>query len=153
MSTVSVRDASIEVGSAKALGKRFRSWVFALPLLAGALAAAYAVNLALETPGEVIRHELIAAGSALERLPWSTPSDAVKRSVARHFAATYDVTVGVTGFPAYVTVTLHSVSHDACRDAYRLASRIEGRVVIAIDQPTLARPCSDDTAMTWRIMP
>ena len=153
MSTVSARDPSIEVGSAKALGKRFRSWVFALPLLAAALATAYAVNLALETPGEVIRDELIAAGSALERLPWSTPSDVVKHGVARYFGATYEVTVDVKDFPVYVTVTLHNVGHDACRDAYRVASRIEGRVVIAIDQPTPARPCSDGTAMTWRIMP
>jgi hypothetical protein len=153
MSTISARDASIEVASAKALGRRFRGWVFAPPLLAAALAAAYEVNLALETPGQVIRHELIAAGSALERLPWSTPSDAVKRSVARSFAATYDVTVDVKGFPVYVTATLHNVGHDACRDAYRVASRIEGRVVIVVDQRTRARPCSDDTAMTWRIMP
>jgi hypothetical protein len=52
-----------------------------------------------------------------------------------------------------VTVTLHNVGHDACRDAYRVANHIEGRVVIAIDQRMHARPCNEDTTITWRIMP
>jgi hypothetical protein len=85
---------------AKALGTRFRGWAFAPLLPAAALAAAYEVNLPLETPGDVIRHELIAVGSELERLPWSTPSDSAIRGVARYFAATYDVAVDVKGFPS-----------------------------------------------------
>jgi len=151
MSAVSPRDASIEVASTKALRARWRGWMFA-PLAVAALVAGDEVRVALQTPGDVIRHELIAAGSELERLPWYTPNGSVEQSIARHFAG-HEATVDTEGFPVFVTVTLHDLGREACLDARRVARRIEGRVVIAVDRRTDAAPCGDDTAMTWRIMP
>ena len=151
MSTPSPRDASIEVAWIKTLGARWGGWMFA-PLAIAMLIAGDEIHIALRTPGDVIRHELIAAGSELERLSWSTPSDSVQHSIARHFTG-HGATVDTTGFPVFVAVTLHDLGRDACLDARRVARRIEGRVVIAVDRRTDAEPCRDDTTMTWRIMP
>ncbi len=151
MTAVSPRDTSIEVASIKTLGARWRAWMFA-PLAIAALVAGDEVHLALRTPGEVIRHDLIAAGSELERLPWYMPKDRVEHDIALHFAK-YDATVDANHFPVFVTVTLHDLGRDACLDARRVAHRIEGQVVIAVDRRTDAQPCRDNTTMTWRIMP
>ena len=63
----------------------------------------------------------------------------------------YHVSVDAAHFPGYVTVTLHDLDHAACRDAYRLADRIEGRVVIAMQRPETS--CQPGTSLIWRIMP
>jgi hypothetical protein len=49
-------------------------------------------------------------------------------------------------------VTLHDLNPDVCRDAYRMAARIEGEVVIEIEgRGDMA--CHDKKTITWRIMP
>ena len=152
IANVSPRDASIEVASAKALGARVRAWIFLPLLVAALLAAGYEAYLALRSPGEVIRSELTAAGSALQHLSWSTPNDSVQHAIAEHFTR-HAATVDAKGFPVYVTVTLHDLGRAACLDARRVARRIEGPVVIVVDRRTDAETCGDDTAMTWRLMP
>lgn len=151
MSVVSRTDASIEVASVKALGVHWRGWLLAA-LAIVALVAGDEIRVALQTPGEVIRHELLAAGSEVERLSWSTPHDRVESRIARHFTGR-EATVDIMGFPVFVTVSLHDLSRAACLDARRVARRIEGRVVIAVDRRTDAEPCRDHMTMTWRIMP
>ncbi len=151
MAIVSLSDSSVEVASAKAIGRRLRAWIVAPALTALALAGGYEVLSVLETPGYVIRHELVTAGAAVERLPWSTPSEGVQQIVAQQFGH-HHATVDAKGFPAYVKVTLHGLGPDDCRDAARLA-RIEGQVVIVAERSTGGDACREDGAMTWRIMP
>jgi hypothetical protein len=154
MSIDSASQASIEMGSVKPF-RAIRWGRFVAPLVVGtALAAAYMLYGALRPPGEVIRRDLLAAGSELEGLPWSAPSSRVQDSIARHFPAAYAPTVDGSRFPAAVTVTLHNVARAACLDARRAASRIDGPVVIAIDdwEPT-PKPCSDNAVLTWLLLP
>jgi hypothetical protein len=151
MAIVSLSDSSIEVASAKAMGRRLRAWIMAPALTALVLAGGYEALSVLESPAYVMRHELVAAGAAVERLPWSTPADGVQQIVAQQFG-NHRVTVDAKGFPAYVKVTLHGLGPDDCRDAAGLA-RIEGQVVIVTERSTAGDACGEDGAMTWRIMP
>jgi hypothetical protein len=151
MTIVSLSDASVEVASAKAIGRGVRAWIVAPALAALALAGGYEALSLLETPEYLIRHELVAAGAAVERLPWSTPTAGVQQIVAQQFGH-YRATVDARGFPVYVKVTLHGLSPDDCRDAARLA-RIEGQVVIVAERPAEGEACREDGATTWRIMP
>src|ERR1700746_3754182 len=89
-------------------------------LVAGTIIGGFEGHRALESPGQVIRRELIHAGSEIAALPWSTPSERVRQGVVRHFLS-YRATVDAAGFPAYVTVTLNDLDRAACRDAHRLA--------------------------------
>ena len=133
------------------LGDRLGRQLFASVVAAGLLIGGYEAQRALEPPGEVIRDELIYAGSDVARLAWSTPGKRVQQSVSRYFS-NYPATVDPTGFPTYVTVTLHDLDPDVCRDAYRMADRIEGKVVIEIEGSG-DMDCHDRTDITWRIMP
>jgi hypothetical protein len=137
----------------RVLGAHLRGWMLTPLLVAAALAAGDAVYRGLQTPGEVIRRELAAAGSEFGRLPWSIPSDSVQRRITPYFAAAHGATVDARGFPVFVRVTLHDLGRDACLDARRVARRIGGRVVIAVDRRTDEETCRDHTAMTWRIAP
>lgn len=151
MTFVSLSDASVEVASAKAIGRRARGWIVAPALAALALAGGYEALNALETPGYVLRHELVAAGAAVERLPWSTPTAGVEQLVAQQFGH-HRASVDARGFPAYVEVTLHGLGPQDCSAAAGLA-RIEGRVVIVAERRSGSDACREDGAMTWRIMP
>ncbi|HUH84926.1 MAG TPA: hypothetical protein VLX85_09955 [Stellaceae bacterium] len=151
MAIVSLSDSSVEVASAKVMGRRVRAWVVAPALAALALAGGYQALSALETPGYVIRHELVAAGAAVARLPWSTPAAGVQQIVGQQFGH-YRATVDAKGFPAYVEVTLHGLGPADCSAAARLA-RIEGQVVIVAKRPSGGDACGEDGVMTWRIMP
>jgi hypothetical protein len=121
-------------------------------LIGAALVGAEQASLALQSPGHAIRRELAAAGAEAERLSWSTPAERVRQSIERRFTG-YHARVNPTGFPAYVTVTLHGLSREACFDAERVARRVEGSVVIAIEGQSAAEDCRDDAELTWRIMP
>ena len=126
-------------------------WVFEPTLVAVVLIGGYRGYLALESPGTVIRRDLIRAGAEVAELPWSAPRELVRQSVSRHFAS-YRASADAANFPAYVRVTLKDLDRETCREAYRAARRIEGRVVIEIEGPgDLA--CQDGAALTWRIMP
>jgi len=151
MTFVSLNDSSVEVASVKAVGRRARAWIVAPALAALALAGGYEALSALETPGYVIRHELVAAGAAVERLPWSTPAAGVEQLVAQQFGR-HRATVDARGFPVYVEVTLHALGPLDCRDAAGL-TRIEGRVVIVAERRDGSDACREDGVMTWRIMP
>jgi hypothetical protein len=139
------------VESAKAPGAPLYRRLLAAMLVAGTIIGGFEVHRSLESPGRVIRDALIQAGSAIAALPWSTPSESVRQRVLRHFPS-YRATVDAAGFPAYVTVTQNDLDYAACRDAYRLAERIEGYVVIAIEGPG-ETVCRDHAVITWRIMP
>lgn len=118
--------------------------------LAGVLVAAgYQGSLALQSPAQLIRGELQAAAAETAALPWSRSPAQVRAAVARHFPGR-DVSIDATKFPALVAVTLDGVDRDTCQEAQRLARRIEGSVVIALERTA---PCGDNNAMIWRIMP
>lgn len=154
MTTVSPSTSSIGTASVRTIARqwRARAWVLAPVLVALALAAGYQAMSALETPGSVIRHELVAAGAATARLSWSTPLDDVQQRVAQPFVH-YRATVDPRGFPAYVKVTLHGLDAEECRDAERFANRIEGQVVIVAEGRAERDACRADGVMTWRVMP
>ena len=152
MASVSPSTSSVGPAAIRTIARQWRAWAVVPAVVAVALVAGYHAMSALETPGYVIRHELIAAGTATARLPWSMPLDDVQRRVAEPFAH-YRATVDARGFPAYVKVTLHDLDADECRDAERFAHRIEGQVVIVAEGRAERDACREDGAMTWRIMP
>jgi hypothetical protein len=135
----------------KAFGAAPHHWLRAPMLIVGIAIGAYELQLALESPGRAIRHDLMRAGSEIADLPWSTPKERVQETVLRHFPG-YEATADATGFPVYVTVTLRDLDRDACRDAYQTAGRIEGRTVIAMERRD-DRTCQDHASLTWRMMP
>jgi hypothetical protein len=131
-------------------GGALRRWLLVPALAAAVLVGGYEACVALEPSGAAIRHDLARAGAEVASLSWSTPKDRVEQAVARRFPG-YVVTVEAAGFPVSVTVTLHDLDRAACRDAYRIADRIDGEVVIAMERPD--PPCQDSTSLAWRIMP
>lgn len=108
--------------------------------------------LAFQSPGHEIRRELAAAGAEVERLSWSTPAESVRQSIEHRFVG-YRAKVNPAGFPAYVTITLRGLSREVCFDAERVARRVEGSVVIALEGQSAPEDCRDDAELTWRIMP
>ncbi|HEV2549134.1 MAG TPA: hypothetical protein VGU20_17465 [Stellaceae bacterium] len=132
------------------------AWLHRVPLgvrafaLAGLMmAGGYQVSLALQTPGQLIRGQLEAAGAETAALPWNRSRDQVVAAVARHFAGR-DVRIDATKFPVLVAVTLPDIDRNTCEEAHNIARRIEGSVVVALASTA---PCGDSNAMVWRIMP
>ena len=128
------------------------AWLGWFGLIATAIVGAQQTFLAVQSPGHAIRRELTAAGAEVKRLSWSTPAESVRLRVEHRFAG-HHASVDPVGFPAYVTVTLHGLSRDACFDAGRVARRLEGSVVIAIEGQSAAEDCRDGAELTWRITP
>ena len=121
-----------------------------LVALAGVLlAAGYQASLALQSPAQLIRGQLQAAAAETAALPWNRSQDQVRAAIAQHFDGRA-VSVDPTKFPTVVAVTLRDLDRDTCEEAWTIARRIEGSVVIALDPAT---PCGDSNAMVWRIMP
>jgi hypothetical protein len=137
--------------SANARGAAVGTRLLGAMLIAGAIIGAYEEFPALESPGKVIRRDLIYAGRAVSGMSWSMPRDRVRQIVFGYFSD-YRASVDATGFPAYVTVTLRDLGRSVCRDAYEKAGRIDGEVVIAAEGQADAA-CHDRAAITWRIMP
>jgi len=142
--------SSIEFGWARGLGAGLRRSVILSLVAAGLLVGGHSAYFALEPPGAVIRQDLTRAGREVANLSWLTPAARVEQAVSRHFPG-YHVSVAAARFPAYLTVTLYDLDPAACRDAYRLADRIEGRVVIAMQRSETH--CQPGTSLIWRIMP
>jgi hypothetical protein len=118
--------------------------------LALALALGFELSAALESPGQVIRGELVAAGADL-RSPAVVPNASTLARLRGHFRDR-DVTID-TAFWPLVSVTLHHVDTVTCRDAAANARRIEGLVVIALERYPASVDCHDANDMTWRLMP
>ena len=148
--TVSHYESSLEVAWARVVGAalRHRSWAPALAAIV--LIGACEAHLALEPPGTAIRYHLVRAGKDVANLGRSTPSERVQEAVLQDFPD-YRVSVDAARFPSYVTVTLHELGDTDCRSAHRIADRIEGLVVVAMERPDAA--CAHSTSLTWRIMP
>jgi hypothetical protein len=81
MSTVSARDACIEVASIRVFGAHLRGWVLTQLLVAAALAAGGAVYLGLQTPGEVIRREDATLASTRVASPAASRVASSSRSI------------------------------------------------------------------------
>jgi hypothetical protein len=105
----------------------------------------------MTSPAEVIRSDLIRAGSEMQHLPWNTSRENVQRAIAGAFGRS--VTVDAAGFPAYARITLDRVAQDTCIEALSRARRMEGQVVIVLQGYLDPADCSDANDMTWRIMP
>jgi hypothetical protein len=133
------------------VGARLRRWILSSVLAAALLIGGYEAYRGLESHGAIIRHDLARAGGEVASLSWSTPRERVAQAVYRRFPG-YQVTVEASGFPAYVMVTLHDLNRADCRAVRRLADRIEGNVVIAMERSSGAA-CQERTSITWRIMP
>jgi hypothetical protein len=126
-----------------------------LRLLASAgalLLAAQQFALALQTPGELIRDQLGAAGASVRELSWAESPERVQQAVGGHFRGR-TVSVNPAQFPAQVAVTLRGLDRATCLDAQAAARRAEGLVVIALEGYGAADDCSDSNDMTWRLMP
>ena len=117
-----------------------------------ALALGFGLELraALQSPGQTIRDELVAAADDLRSAP-TAPSERVLAQLRRHFDEP-DVTIDATFWPL-LSVTLHHVDTSTCRDAVDRARRIEGLVVVALEHYRVSDECRDANDMTWRIMP
>ena len=135
---------------ASATPRLTRRWN-ALGLLLLVIVGGMQLSSSLVSPADALRGDLIRAASELERLPWNTSADRVRRTVAAAFGES--VSVNPTGFPAYAEVTVEHVAHDTCVETLRLARRVEGRVVIALHGYRDVADCGADNDMTWRLMP
>lgn len=113
---------------------------------------AYQVSLALESPGQSLRRELVAAAAEAETLPWNRSHEQVRNAVGRHFA---DRAVNVDShrFPAEVTVALQGIDRATCVEASRVAYRIEGSTVVTLEGIRSPADCRESNRMVWRIMP
>ena len=131
----------------------------ALPRVRTALTAAlvvaplaYQVSLALESPAQSLRRELVAAAAETEALPWNRSHEQVKSAVGRYFAGRA-VSVDAHRFPTEVTVALEGIDRATCVEATLVAQRIEGSAVVALDGMRSPNDCGADNRMVWRIMP
>lgn len=68
----------------------------------------------------------------------------------RHFNA--QASIGAALWP-HITVTLHNVDQNTCSDAAAAARRIEGPVVVELENYRSAADCGASNDMTWWIMP
>jgi hypothetical protein len=116
------------------------------------LVAGQQLFLSLQSPAHQIKRQLIAAAAETALLPWTRSQEQVRGDVARHFGADA-VTVDPTRFPAAVSVALTGLDKNTCIEANELARRIEGSVVVALEDYRSAADCGDSNTMVWRIMP
>ncbi|HUH83524.1 MAG TPA: hypothetical protein VLX85_02885 [Stellaceae bacterium] len=136
-----------------------RARIAALPRIWRALAAAvllapvgYQAVLALETPGQSLRRELVAAADEAGALPWNRSPEQVRHAIGRYFAD-HAVTVDSRRFPVEVLVAVQNIDRTTCAEASEVAQRIEGSVVVALDGFRSAADCGDENRMVWHIMP
>lgn len=136
-----------------------RARIAALPRTWRAIALAvvlaplgYQAVLALESPGQSLRRELVAAADEAGALPWNRTHEQVRRAVGRYFAD-HTITVDSRHFPAEVLVAVQNIDRATCIEASEVAQRIEGSVVVALEGFRSSDDCGDDNRMVWRIMP
>jgi len=114
------------------------------------VALAWAVRAALLSPGEVIRGELETAAAEVHAT-LAGPSEALLRRLGRHFPHR-TVTVEARS-RSLVLVTLHRLNAGTCRDTMKVARRMEGLVVVELENFRAVSECGESNDMTWRIMP
>jgi hypothetical protein len=136
-----------------------RARIAALPRVWRALAAAvllapagYQAVLALESPGQSLRRELVAAADEAGALPWNRSHEQVRNAIGRHFAG-HAITVDSRRFPVEILVSVQNIDRTTCTEASEVAQRIEGSVVVALEGFRSADDCGTDNRMVWRIMP
>jgi len=104
------------------------------------------------TPAQRIRHELQSTASELKALPWTRADDRVRAAVARNLGdRAYQL--DASRYPAELKVTLLSLDKRTCLGLRDGARRIEGRVVIALEDYDAPADCRADNTMVWHIMP
>jgi hypothetical protein len=107
---------------------------------------------AFEPHGVALRHELRAAGAALEAPFTLQSTPALQQGIRRHFAG-HDATVDTHRLWPVVAVTLHGLSREDCLNALRDTRRIDGTVVIALQGYGSTIDCGPRNDMTWWLMP
>jgi hypothetical protein len=130
---------------------RFVRHLWALAFVVAALVGGNEVLKAARSPGDAIRHELVAAAAELTAPLGSSATDAATRAIRRHFRA-HAATLHTEYWPQ-VSVTLHHLDRTTCVDARSAAGRIEGLVVIELKRYRSGEDCVDDNDMTWQIWP
>jgi hypothetical protein len=138
-------------GYARAWWSRLARPLSILVLLAVALVGGNEALTALQSPGQAIRSELVAAAGELTSPAGSYPTEASTRAIRRHFHE-HSVTLQTDSWPL-VSVTLHHLDKVTCADASTAARRIEGLVVVEFDAYRSPADCGADNAMTWRLLP
>ena len=132
----------------RALALLRRLWVLALVI--AAFVGGNEILKSSRSPGDVIRHELLAAAAELA-WPGPYPTEAGTRAIRRHFRA-HPVALETDHWPE-VSVMLQHLDRAACLDARLVARRIEGLVVVELMHYRAPADCGDDNDMTWLILP
>lgn len=130
---------------------RFLRRLWALALVIAAFVGGNEILKSSRSPGDIIRHELLAAAAELAWPAGPYPTEADTRAIRRHFRA-HPVALETDHWPE-VSVTLQHLDRAACLDARLVARRIEGLVVVELMHYRAPADCGDDNDMTWLILP
>jgi hypothetical protein len=149
MTMTSLCDAR-PIGLADLRLRRAPRSILALLGLAAVVVGGQQVNIAMQSPGKAIRAALVAAAADMRAPETAQPRRDMLQAVGRHFNA--QASIGAPLWP-HVTVTLHHVDQNTCVDAAAAARRIEGLVVVELENFRRAADCGASNDMTWRIMP
>ena len=138
------------IGLADLRLRRVPRSLLALLGLAAVVVGGRQIDVAMQSPGATIRAALVAAAADMRGAETARPSRDMLQTVGRHFNA--QASIGAALWP-YVTVTLHKVDQSTCIDAATAARRIEGLVVVELENYRSAADCRASNEMTWWIMP
>jgi hypothetical protein len=116
------------------------------------LFAGQQVSLALQSPAQAIKRELLAAAAETGTLPWNRTLEQVETALGRHFTRR-PVSIDGARFPTEVSVAVQGVDQTTCVEATTLARRIEGSVVVLLQGYGSAADCANVNDMVWRIIP
>lgn len=125
-------------------------WIVVAILLSWS--AEYAVYWAFEPPGVALRYELQGAAGELDHALVPLPSATLTQDIRRHFREA-DVAVDTARHWPNVAVTLSGVSKVECAAAVNLDRRMDGAVVIALQNYRSTDDCVHRNDMTWWLMP
>jgi hypothetical protein len=139
------------------LGHTGRQWriprpVWILACVVAALLAGYQFFILLRPPADAIRSELEAAAGEMRGQLALEPSPAVLAAMRRDFSAP---NVRITRIPAspIIAVTLRDIDRGSCVELEAKDRRIEGPVVVMLQDYAAPEDCGSRNEMTWWIMP
>jgi hypothetical protein len=118
---------------------------------AAMLMAASHVSLALQSPAQSIKTALGNAATEMTAPAGPLPTAAALEAVRRHFAG-QPATIDAQHWPQ-LAVTVARVDRTSCIEAATIASRMEGLVVVELDNFRSAADCGESNDMTWWILP